>query len=188
LAGIIGITGTPGTGKKSIAPILAKNFGLPCISLNELAKSRGLVVSAAEGAVDTEKLRKAVLSSLPGEVVVYGHLLPYVLSPSIVSKVAVLRCEPSELKSRLKDRRYEGPKLTENLEAELIGLISSDTYDAFGSEKSFDFDTSGLSPAQSARLISDVVRGPSASSRRIDWTQGYDSGAKLRLLLSATTE
>ncbi len=185
MAGIYGITGTPGTGKKSIAPLLAQNLGLPCISLNELAKSKGLVGSPDEGDVDTEMLRKAVRSSIPKDAVVFGHLLPHVLSPAMVAKVAVLRCEPSKLKARLNGRLYAESKLVENLEAELIGLISSDTHDAFGSVKTFDFDTSNTPPIKSVRLILDIVSGTTVPSERIDWTRGYDSGAKLRLLLSA---
>ncbi|MDG6903079.1 MAG: hypothetical protein JRM80_14130, partial [Nitrososphaerota archaeon] len=103
LRGIFGITGTPGTGKKSVAPMVAGSLGVRCLGLNELAKGAGLL-KGKEGLVDTRLLKKHIAAHLKGPAVVYGHLLPYSLDRGRVTRVAVLRCEPAVLKRRLESR------------------------------------------------------------------------------------
>jgi len=180
---LLGITGTPGTGKKSIAPIVAESLGMQCLGLNDLAESYGLV-SRKSGAVDAQKLRAKLRRDLSEKAVVYGHLLPYVVPQSAVSRVAVLRCEPRVLKERLRLRGYAPPKIVENVEAELIGVVSSDAFDTYGRTKTTEVDTTGGSPADAAKAVVEIALSKPREAPRIDWTLGYDSGAKLRLLLS----
>jgi len=182
-SGTLGITGTPGTGKKSIAPIVAERLGTKCLSLNELAKSYGLVTRRS-GAVDTEKLGARLKRDFSGSAVVYGHLLPYVVSSSLLSRVIVLRCQPGVLKDRLRLRGYSPSKIIENVEAELIGVVSSDAFDAYGGAKTREVDTTNASPAEAATAVVETAASGSLETPRIDWTLDYDSGAKLRLLLS----
>jgi len=186
LGGIVGITGSPGTGKKSVSPLVARTLGLPCISLNELALSHGLVAGGDEGEVDTIRMRKMVADEIKGPAVLFGHILPYVLGRSKVSRCIVLRCEPSVLKRRLVERGYSLPKLTQNLEAELIGVVSADAYKVFGAVKTFEVATTHSSPSDAAKVVAATVRGDSRPLTRIDWTAGYDS-EKLRSLLSGAT-
>ena len=183
---IVGITGTPGTGKKSVAPLVARSLDSACMGLNDLARARGLKAGkGGELEVDADALGKEVRRSIRGRAVVYGHLLPYVLTRGMVSRVAVLRCEPAVLKERLRRRRYGPRKVEENVEAELIGLIAADAFVAFGSRKTFEVDTTYSSPREAADLVvRNAFRAPMASER-IDWTVNYDSGARLRSLLSS---
>lgn len=183
MGGIIGITGSPGTGKKTVSPIVARRLKLSCVSLNELAQAHGI---PDHGEVDARALRRRVIRDLMGPAVVHGHLLPYVVERKSAEKVVVLRCEPTALKERLLKRGYPPRKVTENVEAELIGVVSADSYDAFGREKTFEVDTTRSSPNASAAEIVGIVKGGTRPPARIDWTQGYDSGAKLRSLLSGS--
>ena len=182
---IFGITGTPGTGKKSIAPMVAKRLTAQCVSLNDLARSCGLV-RGASGDVDVGKLRSRLRRGLPRDAVVYGHLLPYVLDSSAVAKVVVLRCEPGALKERLRARGYEPKKIIEDVEAELIGVVSSDAFDSYGKEKTWEVDTTRTTPGEAAAAVSRVTEEKARTAKRIDWTLDYDTGAKLRLLLSVS--
>jgi len=181
----VGVTGTPGTGKKSVAPLMARQLGLGCLGLNDYALSHVRVAEPdREWEVDTQELRKRLRRDLHSPTVVYGHLLPQVLSLGSVARVVVLRCEPAVLKERLRDRGYPKKKLVDNLEAELIGLVSSDAFDAFGPGKTFEVDTTISTPAEAALFATRVVRGEAQPGPRIDWTESYDSGRKLRSLLS----
>jgi len=180
---MLGITGTPGTGKKTVAPIVAERLGTQCLNLNELARSHGLV-SPKSGAVDTQKLRARLKRKLSENVVVYGHLLPYAVPSTAVSRVIVLRCEPGVLKQRLRLRGYGPSKIVENVEAELIGIVSSDAYDAYGRAKTREVDTTNASPSDVATAVLEIVFSKPSDVPEIDWTLDYDSGAKLRLLLS----
>ena len=185
MGGIFGVTGTPGTGKKSVSPLVAESLGLRCVSLNELARAYGLLGPGGKGGeVDTSRMRRKLAGDVTSEAVLYGHLLPYVLEPSLAEKVFVLRCEPAVLKRRLVERRYPRQKVTENVEAELIGVVSADAFDAFGSARTFEFDTTDADPGGAAEAIGSVAKGEAGPGPRLDWTRRYDSGAKLRSLLS----
>ena len=183
---VLGITGSPGTGKKTLAPLVAARLGLPFSSVEELAASYGLAWrDAPRGEVDTSALRKRFSKDPPAPTLIYGHLLPFVLPKSSVSRVAVLRCEPSKLKARLLARGYSFPKVKENVEAELIGLVSSDSFRAFGGLHTCEYDTTQSEPPAAARAIAEMLRGPKVAGPRIDWILDYDYASKLSLLLSA---
>lgn len=182
--GILGITGSPGTGKKTIAPLVAKELGAACQSINDIAKSEGLLrVKKGVADVDTELLRKALASHLKSPSVVYGHLLPYCLDRRTASRVVVLRCEPSVLKQRLESRGYPQAKVLENVEAELIGEISADTFRVFGRAKTAELDTTYTAPKEAAAAVVSIAKRERARSKPVDWMPNYDSGSKLRSLL-----
>ncbi len=160
-------------------------MGLKCVSIDELARSYGFLKgSDTEGEVDTRKVGRRLSVELLGPVVVHGHLLPYTVGPATASKVVVLRCEPVVLKERLISRGYPLQKVVDNVEAELIGLVSSDAFDVYGHSKTFEVDTTKSTPAEAAEAVLKIIQGEARPSSRIDWTVDYYSGAKLRALLS----
>ena len=182
MKGILGVTGTPGTGKKSVAPLAADLLGVRCFGIDELALAHGFAKAKEdELEVDTARLRRAVPSLVPRPSVLFGHLLPAVLDPRLAERVVVLRCEPGVLKGRLAARRYPPAKVRENLEAELIGLVSSESHEAFG-HVSCDLDTTFTTPTEAAAAVAKLSEGRPGRPR-IDWTLNYDSAAKLRSLL-----
>ena len=82
MRGIVGVCGTPGTGKKTIAPKVAELLRLPgALSINSLA---------AKGAVDVDikQLRAELLKSRLPRFVLFGHLLPDVLKREEAAFVA----------------------------------------------------------------------------------------------------
>lgn len=115
----------------------------------------------------------------------FGHLLPYALERGEASFVAVLRCEPSALKARLERRGYAQAKARENVEAELIGVLTEECLRRFGLSRVREYDTTSAAPERVAAAIArDVSRGrPYRPSKRVDWTLSYDSSSKLRSLL-----
>ena len=179
------MTGTPGVGKKTIAPLVASRMGLPCISLYEHAVFSRLIKKDDEDAeVDTFALGKYLTKLASGPALIHGHLLPYVLGGRDLRKVAVLRCEPATLKRRLFARGYRPEKVVENVEAELIGVLSADSMSAFGDKKVAEFDATSSEPSATAEAISEFLKGSREAGPAIDWTFGYDSASKLRSLLS----
>jgi adenylate kinase len=185
--GIVGISGTPGTGKKTVAPVVAGILGLPrAISVSSFAPK-------GEVDVDPARLRRDLLKAVPPGAVLFGHLLPHVLRKSEADFVAVLRCEPSVLRERLFARGYPPAKVTENVEVELIGVVLDECVRRFGSDLVREYDTTSASPKDVASAIAADVevargRGEKTAARAqlswIDWTLDYDSSSKLRSLLA----
>ena len=181
----VGLTGTPGTGKKTLAPLVASKMGLPCISLYDQAVSSRLIKRDDDDAeVDTLALNKFLVGHMSRPALIHGHLLPYVLEGRDVTKVAVLRCEPKALKQRLLNRGYQREKVVENVEAELIGVVSADSFTVFGSKKTAEFDTTAPDQTAAVKAISEFLQGSRRPGPRIDWTFDYGSAYKLRSLLS----
>ena len=180
-----GITGTPGTGKKSIAPVVSARLGIPCLSLNELAiAGRGGGDSTRELEVDVALLRRRLLKAARGRCVVHGHLLPDVLQKRDVDKVVVLRCDPSALKQRLRGRGYPPSKVTANVEAELIGLISASSIAKFGRGRVVELNTTSIGAREAAQRVVRLLGKTRSPSAAIDWIGTYGSAVKLRSLLS----
>jgi adenylate kinase len=186
---MVGVCGTPGTGKKTVSPMVAKMMGLPApISINSLAP-RGV------HEVDTTLLRRKLLELDPRRTVLFGHLLPHVLRKPEAAFVAVLRCEPSVLRDRLLNRGYPCEKATENAEAELIGVVLDECIRRFGPLVR-EYDTTSASPKAVAGAIARDAKAAmepakkAARARRawIDWTLDYDSSTKLRSLLAGTKD
>jgi adenylate kinase len=180
-----GITGTPGTGKKTVAPLVSKLMGISCFGINELAFQFGLTTRESDLLeVDTRELgRRITTSSISCPSVVFGHLLPYVMANEKVSRVAVLRCEPRVLRNRLEKRGYPSEKIDENVEAEFIGVISADSIRTYGGRHVWEFDTSHKEPAVVAKELAGVFQMKQSARSRIDWVSSYASVAELRSLL-----
>jgi adenylate kinase len=182
--GTIALTGTPGVGKKTVAPFIAKRLGMKALALNSLA--RGRKRKDGEVVVDPNKLRSDLMKLDLTDTVVFGHLVPDVLRKRDVDFVAVLRCEPEELKKRLIARGYPSPKVIENVEAELIGVVLDSCIRSFGEDAVHEYDTTKASPRTVAQKIAAerAAEVPHVGGW-VDWTLDYDSPTKLRSLLSS---
>jgi adenylate kinase len=183
---MVGVCGTPGTGKKTVSPIVARLMGLPPpLPINSLAPK-------GEVEVDTTLLRSKLLDLDPPRTVLFGHLLPHVLRKSEAAFVAVLRCDPSVLRERLVKRGYPKAKVTENVEAELIGVVLDECIRQFGAFVR-EYDATSASPKAVATAIARDAEAAKAPRRAagaprawIDWTLDYDSSTKLRSLLAGS--
>ena len=196
---LLGITGTPGVGKKTTSALLAARLSYSVLDLNSLALTNDLSVKGKRHSpveVDTKLLRAKCKALKLDRRVIVGHLLPEVFRDRELDFVAVLRCEPSVLKDRLLSRGYEKEKVIANVEAELIGVILDQSLRAFDPPVLHEYDSTKLSPQRlAARIATDYLGSrrihPARRSTRywIDWTLRYTSSAKLRSALSfGTTE
>jgi len=115
----IALSGAPGSGKSSIAK-LAESDGWRIISVKSLAENHGFLGphDSEEGAqeIDIDALRIA-LGPIEGPLIIDGHLSHRLE----VDAIAILRCEPSILQTRLKARDYPTWKIESNVEWELMG-------------------------------------------------------------------
>ncbi|HME18355.1 MAG TPA: AAA family ATPase [Nitrososphaerales archaeon] len=188
MAAYFGITGTPGTGKKTLAPLVAAELRVPCLGLNDLARDFNLVRrKKGDAEVDAAELGRRVSTSVTAPCLLYGHLLPFAFGREAFSKVVVLRCDPRTLKRRLAERGYGGEKIAENVVAELIGVISSESVAAFGRARVTEVDTSRGSIPAAVDAVTKCLKRAEGGRAPVDWMGSYDSAAKLRSLLGPRT-
>ncbi|MFH1750600.1 MAG: adenylate kinase family protein [Candidatus Micrarchaeota archaeon] len=118
----IAITGTPGTGKTSIARALGTLLGCKIVEAGRLVKAPGGHThrEAGEYVADMGKLKRKLWGILRKErnAVLEGHLLCELRLP--IDLVVVLRCEPHDLKKRLMKRGYSDKKTRENVLLEAL--------------------------------------------------------------------
>lgn len=135
---IIAITGTPGTGKSTLAKKLAEHLKFKHVDVTELARSyKDKKDSFVEGVdkkrdsmiIDPDKLEEFLKVHIKNkgleDVIVDSHL-SHLLSKDFVDIVLITRCEISLLKKRLSARDYYEDKVKENIESEIFEICKSE--------------------------------------------------------------
>lgn len=187
---LIGLTGTPGTGKTSVSKLLEKRSGWKIIYLNDLIKEehlytevdkkRDAVVADMElirerlaGIFEYEKGQDGEKEKVNGEekeniTIIESHLAHY-----ITDIVIVLRAYPPELKKRLEKRGYSEEKINENAEAESIDLILAEAFE--WCKKVFEVNTTGRTAEETAEDVEKII-GHLLSGKE-DELQEYSPGS-----------
>ena len=163
----IAISGTPGTGKTSLANLL----GFEVRHLNELAQEyelySGCDIKRDTVEVDLEKLKKVVQNIKTEEediLIVEGHMAH--LMP--VDRIIILRTDPQILERRLEKRGYSGEKIEENLEAEALDVILVEAVET-GKDVS-EIDTTHLPQTRVEEEAKDIILGNKPGSfGNINW-------------------
>ena len=165
---IIGITGTPGTGKTLACALLGG-----VLDLNELIREEGLYsgVDGTRGSLiaDMDMVYDRVheiAQGRDGNLVIEGHLSHHVCDLAIV-----LRLSPDELGERLRKRGYPGAKISENAEAEAVDVILVEAVE--WCDWVYEIDTTGRTVEEVADVIREIL---DAIDRGIG-IEGYEPGS-----------
>jgi len=119
------VTGTPGTGKTTVAKQLAKEKHYQYLDLNEFSRIAGAIEGKDEERdtmiVDEEKVVKALVNAIKKDpkVVIDGHF-SHEIPAKYVEKCIVTKTKLDELKKRLEKRGYSAAKVKENMDAEIF--------------------------------------------------------------------
>ncbi|MCD6324220.1 MAG: adenylate kinase family protein [Desulfurococcales archaeon] len=189
------ISGTPGTGKTTIALELARRLKkLRYVNLSELALKEGLLKSHEPErmtfVVDAERvkarIRELVLSYREGVVIDshYGELL----DDELVEKIIVLRLHPEELLRRLESRGYPPPKIGENVEAELIGVCTYNAVSTHRSGKVCELDVTGKKLDDIVEEAISILKGEKPCRIWVDWTLSVDEALIHKIILLRNTQ
>ena len=164
------ITGNPGVGKHTVAKLLAKKLGLDLIDINQVAVKEG-VFEESEGDldVDVKKLKKILGKMITKNSLVVGHLTPYVISRKQVKIAVVLRRDPYKLISVYKKRKYSHQKAMENLGSEVLGVTYYDSINEFGSDRTFQLNTTDKSVSAIVKKIEDLFVNGVFQEDKVDW-------------------
>ncbi len=154
---LVGITGTPGTGKTSVTLQLEKKPRYQIIHLNELIKDEQLYseVDAERDCVvaDMDLVEERVMEKVDRSSPV--TILDSHLSHHIADIVIVLRTSPEKLRERLQQRNYSENKIQENLEAEALDVILFESVE--WCDKVFEIDTTNQTIEETITDIEEIL-------------------------------
>ncbi len=106
---IIAISGTPGTGKHTLAKELARKINYKILDLNKILKK-----GEKEREVTLKEVNEAFQKNKKDDLLVVSHLSHFIKSKRI-NFVIVLRTDPLVLIKRLKKRGYKKEKIYDNV-------------------------------------------------------------------------
>lgn len=160
---IIGITGTPGTGKTTVSSYI----DIETVDLKQYAEENniGSLNSQKELEVDIQELRQNPPQQGEGNLVVEGHLAHFI----DLDYCVVLRCRPDVLRQRLQERDYSKQKIDENVESEALDIILSQAVRNQG--KVFEVDTTDKDEKEVVEEVKQGVREETVSYGDVDWSE-----------------
>lgn len=171
---VLALSGTPGTGKSEIGRRVSEVLGLELVDLGRLVIEAGLYTGydeeSASYVVDEGRLREQVrrLAAERGRLLVVGHYSE-VVDDELLERMVVLRLNPVELYERLARRGWPPAKVVENVEAELLGVCTSNALSEHPPEKVCEVDVSGKSVEEASREVAEVLAGSRPCRVYVDW-------------------
>lgn len=148
---MVGIAGTPGTGKTAVGDVLARR-GRRVVRVAETIAPFVLAEEDGVREVDEEAWATAFP---PVDGYVEGglaHFLP-------CDRLVILRCRPDVLRTRLEARGYPSAKVDENIEAEALDVVLCEALELHSPEHLLELETTARSAAETADLVEAFAEG-----------------------------
>ncbi|KAL3105950.1 hypothetical protein niasHT_025007 [Heterodera trifolii] len=158
------VTGTPGTGKSTLAKKVAQNVGMEYIDTTSIIKEREFYAEY-DAQLDTHVLNEdALLDHLEERFGsdAGGLILDYHCAEMFPKRwfdlVIILRCATDSLFDRLTERGYSERKRRENLEAEIFGIIAEEANASYDESVVHELDNSTAEQLESnVRTVTNLV-------------------------------
>jgi len=174
---VILITGTPCTGKTTIAKQLAAKLNADFINLTDFAKTYSLTLgedlerhsTIIDEKAMQQKLKETIESAANSNIIVDGHYAAAVTPNNQVTYVFVLRRNPKELKEFMQKCGFSNAKLYKNLSAEILDSCLVEAMQT-QSGKVCELDVTGKTIEENVAEILDVLdKGKKCSAGIVDW-------------------
>lgn len=176
---ILALSGTPGTGKTTIAEILEQRYKHTIINIHAYAKQEHLIETYDEtrnsDIIDMEQLNQHINAKYSSnQLTILDSHIAHELS--CVSEVIVLRCHPYELKIRLQQRKWKTSKINENIEAEILDIILCEAVSMHTEDHVYEIDTTTITPDEIAQEIHQLITNKFSNAEKykpglIDWSE-----------------
>jgi adenylate kinase len=172
------LSGTPGVGKHTIATTLSSLFDkVTIVDINKIILSEDLLIPSQRGNHDVDIQKSLDFLTLLlskkeyQDSIIVGHLAPYVIDPLLVDLAVILRRSPYELIKIYEDRSYSQTKISDNIVAEILGIISYDALKNFEFSKLSELEiATGVLPSLSAqKIVNMYIDKKQRSFGNIDW-------------------
>ena len=152
----IGISGTPGTGKTTLATAVSALTGLPHVDVSGCAKEHGWIEARDErrqtGIIDEIAVRRHLQGY--ADVITDAHYAELFCCDYIF----VVRCPPKQLINRLIARSYHVEKIRENVLSEMLDTCLVRAIEAVGRSRTYEVLQD--EPAAMASAVAALIRSP----------------------------
>lgn len=168
---IVALTGTPGTGKTTVADCL-RSQGKKVMDLNRLLNSEGMLSDydhvAESFLIDPEEI-SARMADFEGDFIIEGHLSHNMK----VDVCIVLRCRPDIIRKRLMERGYPFGKVEDNMMSEALDIILVECLDT--GRPTFEIDCTGLTPEDVSNSVMEIINGEFDAHLpgKVDWLEDF---------------
>jgi adenylate kinase len=130
---IIIISGTPATGKTTLAKLLHKRLNGPLLDVNILIKDKKIfenfdkhrdcyVIKIQKLNIEVLREIKKVQRKIKTDFILVDSHLSHHLPKKYVDLCIITKCDLKELKRRLSKRNYSSRKVRENIDAEIFDI------------------------------------------------------------------
>ncbi|MFX1452783.1 MAG: adenylate kinase family protein [Promethearchaeota archaeon] len=179
------ISGTPGCGKTSVARKLSDLIYAKIISLNELAISDNFSFEYDKERktyiVDFEVFLPYVINRIeeikqdsPAYLIIESHFSD-IIPEKFIDYAFILRCDPDELFKRLEKREYDIKKISENIQAEILGNCVNYFIQKEMEVPIYEIDTTNINIEKVAKTILEIIvehkKGENYQIGKIDWLE-----------------
>ena len=160
---IIVLTGTPGTGKTTVAKMLCKKRGFARISLSLLAKKgkffskKGKDGALVAKLLPLQKKANFIISASKKSIIIDGHLAADMKLRA--DKVIILRLHPKILRRRLLKRKYSKEKISQNLLCEALDYCTLRVQKNYPAKKIFEINVAGTGKTGLLQKVENIIFG-----------------------------
>lgn len=153
---IVAISGTPATGKTTVAKLAGKMLGWKVLELNQFAHERGLYSGYDEerktDVVDIVRIQEALDNITVPDMIIESHYAHEMRCDMVV----ILRANPAELRKRGSEKGWSSKKTEENVMAEIMEVCKQDALEC--GRKVFEVDATGKSPGKVSGEVVKVIK------------------------------